>query len=699
MPHRFAWTALLVGAAGLALAQAPPEYRSSITIVALPVFATDGQGRSVGGLQAEEFEVTDDGRPVTIVGFREIDANEPLPPGGRAVSPAARRQFLILFDLSFTSVDGLVRAREAALRFVTRELAEQDLAAVATFSPSHGVRVLVSFTDDRYQLRRAVASLGVLEVDRLADPLGLTYDLTEVGSAFADVPSEQGTGPLADAIRAVQVRFQRSEETAYRARVVGFIDGLGELGRSLDGLSGRKQVILLSAGFSDTTLVGEEGAQSVRDSAAIASGRLWEVQSENRFGDSQVRHVLAEALRGFAEADAVVHAVDLSGLSARGDARQQTLEPARRSGLHSLSDIANLSGGHLFKDTNDPGLALSEILELSRRYYLIAFEPAAARGPGHFHKLKVKLRRKGVRLSHRAGYRERPEYLERSPLARQFEAAELVVKGQAAGELAVKAIALPYRDASGRLSLPTVIEIDGGTLVGGRARPRVGLEVFGYAIDGADRVRDFVSVAASLDTQKLGERLRGRGVQCHAAFALGPGRYQLRFLVRDVESGRSGIQWLEVTVPSFDEGGVMLFPPLFMDDPAQWVVVHAPSRGEAGAPSPFRLAEAPFAPRARPSVENGRATSVCLLAFDGAAQRDPGASFELRPQMLAADGSPVAVGGFRVERSLAEGGGFRRFVLGFTPRDLAPGDYTLRVRLRDPASGRLSEAYQALSVE
>ena len=43
--------------------------------------------------------------------------------------------------------------------------------------------------------------------------------------------------------------------------------------------------------------------------------------------------------------------------------------------------------------------------------------------------------------------------------------------------------------------------------------------------------------------------------------------------------------------------------------------------------------------------------------------------------------------------------GFRRFVLDVTPSDLVAGDYTLRFRLRDPASGRISEAYQAVRVE
>ena len=59
----------------------------------------------------------------------------------------------------------------------------------------------------------------------------------------------------------------------------------------------------------------------------------------------------------------------------------------------------------------------------------------------------------------------------------------------------------------------------------------------------------------------------------------------------------------------------------------------------------------------------------------------------------------MAIGQIEVARAIAGRDGFRRFVLRVTPSDLATGDYTLRVRLRDPSSGRISEAFQAVRVE
>jgi hypothetical protein len=116
-------------------------------------------------------------------------------------------------------------------------------------------------------------------------------------------------------------------------------------------------VILLSSGFDSTMLTGQTGSQAARDSESVAAGRVWEVQSDNRFGDAQLRQEMGEMLKSFASSDSLVHAMDLAGLSARGDTRQTSSEPARRSGTEALAEIASLSGGRLFKDTNDLGVA------------------------------------------------------------------------------------------------------------------------------------------------------------------------------------------------------------------------------------------------------------------------------------------------------------------------------------------------------
>ena len=165
--------------------------------------------------------------------------------------------------------------------------------------------------------------------------------------------------------------------------MLAFVDGMAQLAKALDAVQGRKQVILLSSGFDSVMLTGQTGSQAARDSESVAAGRV--VGSPVR---QPVRRRPAPAGDGRdaqelrLSSDSLVHAVDLTGLAARGDMRQTSSEPARRSGTDTLAEIANHSGGRLFKDTNDLGVAFSEVAELSRHYYLLAFEPALVQGPG-----------------------------------------------------------------------------------------------------------------------------------------------------------------------------------------------------------------------------------------------------------------------------------------------------------------------------
>jgi VWFA-related protein len=683
-----------------ARAQAPPRakptFESGITVVSLPVYVTDSKGRSVTGLTAGDFAVEDNGKVVRVVGFREIDADAP-PAASAPLPPEARRQFLLLFDLSFTGVSGLMRSRKAAYDFIRNGLGPTDLASVATFSATHGLTLLTAFTSDRGQLQRAVSTLGVLQRDRAADPLGLAFDLTDVGAALSDTLPEEGA--LTDsATRAVQLRYQRAQEIGYRQRILALLDGMSSLAKALDSVQGRKQVIFLSNGFDDTALVGEQGRQAQQDAEAVARGRVWEVPTESRFGDSQLRDIMTEMLKSFSSADAVVHTVDLSGLTARGDSRSSQAEATFRSGRESLAEMANLSGGRLFKDVNDVSVVLRELSDMSRRYYVLAFEPESASKPGRFHKLKVKLRMKGASVSHRSGYYERTEFASRSALAKRFEAAELIEKGGPPGDIPLSVLALPYVRANGKVAVPVVLEADGSALLKG-ASDRLSLELYGYAIGEGGEVQDFLALASNFDLAKVGATLRGAGVQAHATFTLPPGRHSLRFLLRDASSGRSATHWLEVTIPETAPAEVTVLPPLFMDDAEKWVIVNAPSRGTRAASSPFRVAQNAFAPRPRPRLANGREERICLLAQDGNRQYDAGASFEIVPALLDQAGSVLPFGDFRLMQAVAGEDGYRRFVLAFTPVGIDAGDYRLRVRVRDPSTGRVGESFQAVQVE
>ena len=134
------------------------------------------------------------------------------------------------------------------------------------------------------------------------------------------------------------------------------------------------------------------------------------MDSFSRFGDSNLRHSLGEVTRSLAAADTVVHSIDVTGLGTNRSLVRTTVteDPVRdTTNRESLGFLAAETGGRLFKDANNLAPALAEMLEMTSRYYVLGFQPEVEKGPGAFHKIRVKVDRKGVKFSHRPGYFER----------------------------------------------------------------------------------------------------------------------------------------------------------------------------------------------------------------------------------------------------------------------------------------------------
>src|SRR6266540_49448 len=56
---------------------AAPVFGTELTLVLLPVFVADGEGRAMRGLSAEDFELYEDGKRAELVSFRYVDTTSP----------------------------------------------------------------------------------------------------------------------------------------------------------------------------------------------------------------------------------------------------------------------------------------------------------------------------------------------------------------------------------------------------------------------------------------------------------------------------------------------------------------------------------------------------------------------------------------------------------------------------------------------
>ena len=655
---------------------------TTVTVVEVPVQVTSG-GNPLRDLTRDDFELLDGRKPVEITGFEMVDlstvegkvTDEPVP-------LAARRHFLLLFDLQFSTPDSVGRAQEAAADLVLRELHPTDLAAVALYDTRP--RLVLGFTSDRSQLRQAIATLGKIETGQaVRDPLGLV-----ISDMNGELPTGDGLGETADRagldseamLSQARAELRTLQETAERDRaasnIAALTSGMGELAAWMGTVQGRKHVVFLSEGFDSSVVVGNRGLTAEEQdrmlelNQAATDGQSWRVNNEEIYGSTSAQSAMNKMLTAFREADCAIQAVDVSG---------EVLTEGQ-SNRDSLLMMAHDSGGELFANFTDLGDAMSEMLERTSVTYLLAFQPNDLKYDGKFRRLRVRLKNapRGTDIVHRPGYYPPKPYAQTNPFERALTSAQQVMGGVETGEIDATVLAAAFPAASGKAYAPVLVEARGEDLIGGLQQGTVPLQVYAYALDEHGIVRDFFVRAMGLDLAQAGAALRQSGLKYWGHFDLEPGSYSVRVLIRNDATGHRALTTSALEVPG---QAAALQPPLFPEQPGKWVLLREEeSEQRRDVAFPFLRSGEPFIPAARPEVTAGGETPISLVGTNLGA-----GPVSVRTQVFRPDGEHVADGGEIVLAPGAQAGsGLSQlsgvFVAG---KKLSAGDYILSVVVTD----------------
>ena len=681
-------------------AQQTYQESAQAVLVEVPVRVTDREGNPIRGLGPQQFELYDDGKKQTILGFDTIDLAQKgteAGEGGR-LNPAARRHFLILFDLSFAQPKAVLGARRAAKQFVLSDMGDRDFAAVATFSVDNGIRLLVTFSSDRVQLARAIDTLGISEPSSLAsDPLAFVYDIMNIeasgnqGADYANGTSGRRTDAQASAlVETIQTlaSLTRARLDQYeRGRVARMAESLGQLATALDTVQGRKDVIYLSEGFQSRLLLGANETDQERD--WNLNGEMWKVDAEKAFGNSNLQEQLRWMTDLFRRSDCVIHAVDVGGLKADPEAASG---PDGRSTESSLFEIANPTGGEVFHNDNDFHTQLTRLIARTNLVYVLAFKPEQMGREGRYHELRVKAKVSGAHVLARAGYYEKKTFRALSPLERNLLAADIIANEVPVSDITARVFPVPVPAAEGLAAVPVLIEVPGDQFLAGQKGGHAVAEFYAYAHDSEDRLRDFFAQTASVDLAVSRERLQKGGLKYYGQLTLAPGQYRLRVLVRNAETGRMGLAVESLHVPDFSDKGPYLAPPIFLESAQTGVVV----RGSSGARASEKIGREDLslaaggedlAPVVLPEVTPGSPSRFSVVAYNFG--RSPADTLRIGAQVLSAEGRPLGEGSIRViGKSAAQADGRQVLLVSFTPEGLSPGRYALRVFLQDGSTGQ-----------
>lgn len=682
MKRALCWLTLLALLALPAGAQQKFSERTEVVAVEIPVQVIGDDGQPVRSLNASDFEIWEGRKKHTLIGFEMFDLQSAPAGFTPAVPIAARRHFLLLFDLSFSSPKAIVQAREAA-REMVEQLHPADLVAVASYSSSLGAQILLGFTMDRGQILAAVERLGLPNPrpdERPKEPLGLV-----AVEALLDDPVQEGSrGPARGGVDSTEYE-QLAENEVFKSVQVGkersvaaLARSFGELAQLMASVRGRKHVVLFSEGFDSSLLTGTADIDKQNELAEGAP--LPDIDSSTRFGNTKIVGQVEEMLEQFRRSDCVIQAVDVGGLRAGVVGHAQWA-----GGKDSLFLMARETGGELFENYNELGVAVAKVLERTSVTYVLAFQPDVQRD-GSYHRIRVEVKGpKGARVLHRPGYYAPEAYDQKSPLEKALIASQVVVGGVDTGTIPTSVLAAPFPADGGTAYVPVLIEVDGPGLQQGVTGFRLPVDVYAYAFDDQGRVRDFFSQAVGLDLLKVGATLQKNGLKFFGHLDLPPGEWSVRVLVRNGATGAMGLKVTTVHVPQFVPGEPVLLPAFFPEPRDRWLVIReAPRQGDRTVPYPFMAGEEPFIPASQPVLAAGEPAKVTLVGY----HLKPG-EVQAEARILTADGREAGSAEIaNLQRLPASGDGSDRLEGAFAaPPGLQPGEYMLMVVVTDSAGG------------
>jgi VWFA-related protein len=486
-------------------------------------------GAVVKGLTEKDFTITEDGKPQHIASFdfenvdeaaalNEATINAAAPNGvfgaktGTATTEELRNHRLIVmfFDITSMQPDDLDRAQDAARNYINKQMHPADLVAVVSLDAT--LSLDQDFTASKDLLLKAVNAYGGTQGSGFGSGATSTSNQVEDASSFSPDESEYN-----------DINTDRE------------LFAIEDISKSLAYLNEKKSLLYFSGGIQRDGIENQASLHAAINASVRANVAIYSVDARGLQAISPLGDATTGNLRG--------------ANSFNGAALQNNLD----SNFNTQEVMANLSsdtGGKAFFDSNDFSPAFDRIQKDTSAYYVIGYHSTDLRRDGRYRRLSIKIDRGDVKLEYRPGYYAPADYQHATKDERERQLEEELASDLPSTDMAVYMQALYFRTGDDRFYVPISLVVPGSQIpfVKGGDRDKATLDIIGQVRDTAGHdigdIRDTVKLAVDESQQ-----VRQKNVQYTTGFNLPVGKYHVKFVVRENETGRMGSFETDLTVP------------------------------------------------------------------------------------------------------------------------------------------------------
>ena len=512
-------------------------------LVVETVVVKDKQGKYVQGLTAKDFALTEDGAAQTIrfCEHQDLAANaEPVPvvpPGSEEIKLYKkltrtqiateaqddrryrnRRLLALYFDMSAMRPADQLRALSAAQQFVRTQLTTVDLVSILRYQGG-AVDILQDFTADRNKLLSILETLIVGEGQGSAETID-DASSADTGAAFGQDDSEFNVFNTDRQLSALQTAAQMLGQLNEKKSLIYFAGGL-----RLNGIDNQAQL------------------HATVDAAIKAGVSFWPVDA---------RGLVAQAPLGDATQGSPGNAGMYTGAAAQANTTnfQQSQD--------TLFALAGDTGGKALFDSNDLTRGIVQAQQSVTDYYILGYYTTNTAQNGHFRKVKVSLTNDTTAsLNYRQGYYADKEFSKFTAVDKERQLEDALMLENPITELSIAMEIDHFQLNRAEYFVPIVVKIPGRELAlakrGGADHTLIDFVgeikdlIGGTTIS---NVRDNVNIKL---TDATAAELSHRPIEYDTGFTLLPGKYMIKFLARDDETGRIGTYQTVFTIPNLNK--------------------------------------------------------------------------------------------------------------------------------------------------